>query len=802
MHAWRLTRVVTVLLALAWARPATAQTVTVIADGKPRAAIVLAKQPTRSAQLAALELQEHLKLASGATLPILKAGDPLPENTLPLYVGESKATRAMGLMSYPFQPQESLIKVTPKAIVLIGRDDPDTGPVTYEKSGAWPGFNLATPFYRLGTLYAVYEFLERFCGVRWYMVTDLGRVVPPRDGLALEPTELRFRPWTSLRQIGRNTWGTPGDLGEVDLYGKRRYKRWAPARELILYALRTRAGGEPYSVNHSVYGYAERFGKEHPDWFVDSNPAHNTQLRYHHPQVIEQVAKDAIAYFSLPFAKRRFGAKMIHASRVAAGDFFPVMSLDNRNYGADTKPPQQLERQGRGYGSGVSSNYIFTWVNNVARKVAEVYPGGWISTCAYAGMFEPPEFDMEPNVAVTVCMADGWRDGGYGIEMLHAWRARVSRLYTWEYFYSNRRFPRIRPHKLARYIQGHLRPLGVEGMFMEVGDTNAVMVHLDHYVTMRLLSHAEEEIDQILDEYFRLFYGPAAKPIAAFWNALEAMSAMASDATPPKSWIVAAEEGRIEQLQKQITEAERLATAEPYASRVKLLRTAGLEMIEKNTAFYRAVEAAGTAQMKVPSTACPVTIDGRPDETAWEKAAATPPFVTMLNKPQDVKTVGLVTHDAQNLYIAFRCEEPHMDKQTLNQVSASSALCTDDSIEVNIDMDTETDDYLQIMVNAKGLTWWWWRKKHRPQDLPDLGIKAAAVRDKDGWTCEIAVPFKAIAGQAPKTGSVWGLNLMRNRVVTDIGFKRFDERKWACWSPTFVWSWHIKDRFGRIVLGE
>jgi len=798
--SFRLLRTIALFLVIVLAGCHTGTSVIIVKDGSPVSVMILAEKPTRSAQLAALELQEHVRLATGATIEITREPQKPPKGFIPIYIGENAATRSMGLASQKFKIQESLVRVTEKSIVLIGRDDSDTGAVSYEKNGAWPGFNLVKPFYRLGTLNAAYDFLEKFCGVRWYMVTDLGRVVPKNKNLILEPIERRFESWTSYRILGRGSWGTPGDLGKVDLYGKRRYKKWAPARDMILHALRSRRGGEPFGVNHSVYGYDKRFGKKHPDWFVDSNPGRDVQLRFDNPEVIAQVISDAKNYFALPFSKRRFGAPQIHASRVAGGDFFPVMPLDNRSYGDKPNPPLQLERQGRGFGSGVYSNYVFTWVNNVANGIIKDYPDAWISTCAYAGMFEPPDFNMAPNVAVVAAMADGWTPGGYGLEILKAWRKRVSRLYTWEYYYANNRFPKIRPHKVARYITNVLYPMRIDGMFMEMGDVNAVLYHLDHYVTTRLLVDGALDVEELLDEYYSLFYGPAAGPMKRFWNLLEEMNMKVGKTRAGKSWVTAAAEGRLEGLEKHLDEAQRLAPAEPFASRLKLMRIAGLDMIKERVAFYREIVAAGTPHLDISRTPKAPVIDGKLNDEAWKRASVTPPFVTMLNKPQDVKTVAMVTYDAKNIYIAFRCEEPFMKKMKLHHTKPSSAICTDESIEVNIDMDRSTDDYLQIMVSAKGITWWWWRKKFRPQELPDLGIKAAAVMGNKEWTCELAIPFAKINNATPKAKETWGINLMRNRGLKDAGFKRFDERRWACWSPPFAWSWHIKDRFGTMTF--
>jgi len=769
-----------------------------VREGQATAAIVLAAESTRSARLAAAELQDHVRVMSGATLPILSEKEKRPAGVAPIYVGESAATRAMGLPSHRFAPHECLVRVTAEHMVLIGRDDLDFGPIDYAKLGAWKGFSRQRPFYRLGTLYAAYEFLERFCGVRWYMISDLGRVVPARKTIALEPCERRSRPWTTYRYVGHGGWGPPGDPGGLDIAGINRYKRYASARDSSLFALRSRRGGEAYGVNHSVYDYAKRFGDQHPEWFVDGRPGPHIQLRYHHPGVIKQVTQDALDFFAIPFTQRRFGSEISHAAKLGGGDFFPVMPLDNRGYGTECKPPLQPDRQGKGFGTGVSSNYIYTWVNNVARGIRETYPDCWISTCAYAGMFEPPEFEMERNVAVTVAMADGWE--GHGMEILKQWRANVSRLYTWEYHYDRGRFPAIRPRKVARYVK-QLLAMGVDGMFMEEGNINPALYHLDFYVTMRLLVDPETDVEALLAEYFTLFYGPAAEPMKRFWTGLEdACREVAKGSSPAKSWVRGAPEARMQEWGRDLDEAARLAAEAPYASRIKVIRTGVFDYMKERASFFAAVEAAGLRQMDIPRTTLKPTLDGKIDDAVWQQAAVTPPFVSMKNNPLEVTTLAMTAYDDRNLYIAFRCEEPRMAEQNRFHTKSTSAICTDDSVEVNLDMDPASEDYVQIMLSVNSVVWVWWRKKHRPGHTPDLGIKGKAWRGEDGWSCELIIPFAKITGGAPKPGSEWRYNVMRNRHVK--GMKRFDERIWQCWSPPFVWSWHIRERFGVVRFVE
>ena len=139
------------------------QELTLVRDGQPAATLVTAKEWTRVAMFAALDLQRHVKLITGATLPIV--GDDAAVEGNRILVGESAATVALGLRGGDFKPQEYLIKFLPDAIVLMGRDSDFRG---------WGATGSPELFDEQGTLYAAYDFLERCCDVRWYLPTDLG----------------------------------------------------------------------------------------------------------------------------------------------------------------------------------------------------------------------------------------------------------------------------------------------------------------------------------------------------------------------------------------------------------------------------------------------------------------------------------------------------------------------------------------------------------------------------------------------------------------------------------------------------
>jgi hypothetical protein len=102
----------------------TSAPITLVTDGKPNSTIVVAKNSTPSADLAALELQYHVKKITGAVLPVKTDGEEV--TGIRILVGESRYTRKLGISVKDFNPQEYLIQFQPDTIIMMGRDWQDT----------------------------------------------------------------------------------------------------------------------------------------------------------------------------------------------------------------------------------------------------------------------------------------------------------------------------------------------------------------------------------------------------------------------------------------------------------------------------------------------------------------------------------------------------------------------------------------------------------------------------------------------------------------------------------------------------
>lgn len=773
-------------------------------EGKLQVAVVRAPAATRSAQLAVHELVHHVKQATGQTLPVFDSAEKVPRGITPVYVGESPDSRSLGLVSSNFAPQHSLIRITPEYIALIGRDDPESEKVTYEKNGAWPGFNTTEPFYELGTLHATYNFLEEFLGVRWYMVTELGTVIPSWKNLNLPTVEKLESPWAKYRQTSRNTWQI---LGEIPRDGVA--PTGASERDNILFLLRSRIGGQAYGVNHSFNDYYTRFGSLHPEWFV-GKPGPDIQLKYLDAAVQGQILHDARDFFQMPMAQRLTGQGAHRAQKVSRGDYFSLVPMDNRDFGEAASSLLQPNRKNpERFGTGVASNYIFTFVNAMAGKIATEYPDAWVSAIAYADTFEPPDFSLNPNVAVTVCMADGW--SGYGMDTLEGWRRKVSRLLVWEYLHDSfDQLPSVRPLQIGDYI-AKLRQMGVYGWFSEMPGIpyqahhrNPALYHLNAYMIFRMLRDSAAEPEAILNEYYHLFYGPAEAPLRRFWKTLIAISAK-FEKKGLSAWTDHDLDDALKSMATDLNEAETMVPKNsPYEQRIKYLRVGILDTLTQRLNHFRKVLEEPSREITLPMGRKISNFLDNTNPTDWQNFTKTDRFVHLDGSKTQVATWARLARDEDSLYVAIECEEPRIGDLVANQTSPSAGICTDDSVEVMLapgDRDPKT--YLHLMINTKGLLWCRWTKKWNMNDLSAeeveaLGLQSAVQIYEDRYVVKVIIPMRLLT---ESTETEWRLGLFRNCLTTGKAIPgRLDSDRWLTWNPTLRWGFNEPSRLGHLHL--
>lgn len=747
-----------------------------VSSGASVAPIVIADDAPRVVELAAHELRHYLEKITGAKVRVLRERQLTSQEAAGdlVLVGESERTRSVNLRSESFRTQEYLVRNVGRWLILMGRDDEERGPVDYQsptllgdaRFDAYAGI----AFRLLGTFYAVDAFLESSLGVRWYMPGELGEVAPTLKDIQAKDINLLRRPWTRYRAVGSVSSWDPADFYVPGRTPKRRL----PAREMMLWWLRMKMGGEAWYAGHSVGSYAARFGAEHPDWFANGQPKPGAHLCYDKPAFVTQHVQDARDYFDGKLAAGRFPTG---GAVPAAGDFYAAMPADSSSgWCADAPkgPEPDLTIPGAEFFNGRSSAYVWSFANQVARELHRTHPSEKISAAAYASYFQPPpNFALEPNVAVTVArnvlLTTNARAKAYLDDGLERWRKQTSDLYVWDYLLAQHfekfgSFPWIAPHVVAEDV-ATLRRVGVRGAFVETspwqsGRANPAEDLLNVYVLARLLADESESVEALLDDHYARFYGAAAVPMKAFFSSIESDWRTHPEVLPGRTgrdaWELFATKEKIAEYRALFDKAAQLAPAAPFAARVALMKSAVLEPIESH-ALRLAEDRAPRRRLACAKVAEPPVVDGRLNDAAWARAERTTPFTSTTVGGAIHGTSARVVRDERSLYIALE----------------AASLAKGETLEVDIDVERARGDVHRLAVTPDG--------KVRALLVTDGAVKewnpelhSASQVAGDRWSAELAIPLSALG--AKPGPPVWGFNVAR---VTDAAASA----RRSAWSP-------------------
>jgi len=159
-------------------------------------------------------------------------------------------------------------------------------------------------------------------------------------------------------------------------------------------------------------------------------------------------------------------------------------------------------------------------------------------------------------------------------------------------------------------------------------------------------------------------------------------------------------------------------------------------------------------------------IDGRLDDDAWKNAAVVDDFHQ--TSPSDGATptevtIVRVTYDDEYLYIAADLRDSDPSGIRAKQMIQGKMIFSDDRFWVTLDsFNNKRNDYF-FQVNANGVRRDALRENNARfiDEWATIWVAESAVNE-NGWTTEIAIPFKSISF-APDAGT-WGINFGRGIV--------------------------------------
>ncbi len=169
------------------------------------------------------------------------------------------------------------------------------------------------------------------------------------------------------------------------------------------------------------------------------------------------------------------------------------------------------------------------------------------------------------------------------------------------------------------------------------------------------------------------------------------------------------------------------------------------------------------------------TIDGNLDEEVWQKAARLVGF--RQTEPGDniaptYQTEVLIGYDSNSLYLGIRAfDNPDKIRAT---VARRDSITSDDTVAVYLDTFNDRRRAYVLMFNPLGVQQDGIYVEGNETDFSfDIVMQSKGVIDGNGYSIEVAIPFKSLRYEAGK-GKLWGVHVLRQ-------IKHLDEEN--SWMP-------------------
>lgn len=555
-----------VFIALSLAAGAWAD-VTLVADGRAQAVIVTAAEPLPVARYAAEELAYHVERATGVRLAIVTE-DAIPE--LPagrVYVGATQAAAGAGIDATALRREQTVLRSVGDALFIVGEDE-DGDPLVGDTNA--------------GTLWGVYELLERELGVVWMWPGELGTHVPPAESVVIGDLDERFEPWLLQRNVRPGFIQRDFITQPFTPEGLASYRR-----DQTVFLRRHRMGRVvPLSYGHAFAAWWDEYGAEHPQWFQLVNGRRGPT--------------SPGARFSMCVSDPEFHNEIIarwEAARAARpGEFVNINICENDIRGmcecdvcTSWDGPQPAEIHPRFGPRVVSDRYAKFW-KIISERALEIDPEAITMAYAYVNYAPAPSpgITLPRNMLVgsvpDIFFPRTAEQQRWTLEQWEGWsRTGASIFLRPNYTLHGYVMPHIYAHQFAEEFQFEAAHGMMATDFDSLGGAWATQ-GTNLYALMRLHTRPQTEIDALLGEYYSGF-GPAAETVREYFDYWEAFTTRMLDradlAEGISNWSVYARDAHrlfpAEALAEGATILDRAAAQvagqEPFAARVQFLQT-------------------------------------------------------------------------------------------------------------------------------------------------------------------------------------------------------------------------------------
>jgi len=427
-----------------------------------------------------------------------------------IFLGSNVWATAAGVRTEGLPRDAFRLKCDGGDIYIAGRDDPKVD--QFAKKTDW----------ERATVFGVYEFLERYAGVRFYFPGELGTITPRARYISVPPAlDETVKPVFSVRRYSDSSDGEYFEGPQHLFYNK----------EKSINNLRLRMQSEmlPCCHGQNDLKLLDRFGKSNPEYFVmTKDGSRRTDPLVPYPGMIcltscvwDEIYKDCEAYLLGGNRGFRWGVGF------RQGKYCDIMCQDGL-----IKCNCETCRERLGPGRYWASEIVWSNTCAIANRLAAKGIPGYITQMAY-GSYRgiPQKTEIPDNVLVMLALRGPWsmhepkvRDRD--LAEIKGWVEKMHGRKVWLWNYINKyRFqnlpdiPTMTPRMVGEYYK-MVSPY-IFGAFMQSDCDRFMYNHLNYAVFSRFCWHEDVDVDAFLSEYHALMFGPAAKEMQEAFDIFE-----------------------------------------------------------------------------------------------------------------------------------------------------------------------------------------------------------------------------------------------------------------------------------------
>lgn len=700
--------------------------VPLVENGQPKATICLMALPGGSRREVALaELQECLRQATGAELPV-SMGTIVDGPAI--VIGGCPEAAAAGLDGSAMPIEGFAIKTAPNRVFIVGHDDP----------------NLASS----GTVWGVFEFLERVVGARWYWPPQSGgRSVPKAASISVAPLWIEDAPAFRMRDLWP-TFGGGGPNGELGtLHSSLRMGNSWPVKLQV----------------HAPHHWGRLYGKDHPEVMQKRKDGSRDaqMLCYGNPKTLELYLANIARVFdkgeTLPDGDI---AIIRNAITVSPWDAGIACYCDDCQ--------KLMDPAGGGYGE--ASRLVGTFVAALGREVKNRWPGKTIIYLPYLNYtLAPTGIEFPDNVEAQLCGMSGlalYKEPAtlrIFQDNIDAWRKLTNReVQTWDYCCwpeESTKACYLYPHVVADYYR-HNRD-AIVGTFINGTTDHWPRSHLSLYAWLKCLWDPDFDVDAAMDEFAPRMFGPAAAPMrelvrlqCAGWEQSRwpegtfSAKAVYTDSFPKPV---------LEKMRALLAESRRLIGDDPLLKQ-------RLDYYERPfadcfTEYDIVIEGKGVRPLVAKKVAENPTVDGKLDDKVWEHAEPLS-FRRYVKNGEDTEpaypTWVKAVWTADGVTFGLRCSEPNPDKLKMDNTNRDDGtLWFQDCVEIFLEPSGKAGGpVVQLLISAGGGLFDAWGEEGTAWTCERLQFDKFI--GPDFWSMEVYVPLQSLPGAIPPaTGVSW-----------------------------------------------